>query len=74
LIFFSLPFPPAGVFCAIVSHPADSVVSVLNKEKGSTASQVLQRLGFRGESGSPETAAHCARGEVGGARALMSPL
>uniref|UniRef100_A0A8C0KV50 Solute carrier family 25 member 3 n=1 Tax=Canis lupus dingo TaxID=286419 RepID=A0A8C0KV50_CANLU len=24
----------AGVFCAIVSHPADSVVSVLNKEKG----------------------------------------
>lgn len=39
---------PAGVFCAIVSHPADSVVSVLNKEKGSSASQVLQRLGFRG--------------------------
>ncbi|XP_044533837.1 phosphate carrier protein, mitochondrial isoform X1 [Gracilinanus agilis] len=38
----------AGVFCAIVSHPADSVVSVLNKEKGSSASQVLQRLGFRG--------------------------
>nr|KAF6453817.1 solute carrier family 25 member 3 [Molossus molossus] len=38
----------AGVFCAIVSHPADSVVSVLNKEKGSTASQVLQRLGFKG--------------------------
>ena len=38
----------AGVFCAIVSHPADSVVSVLNKEKGSSASQVLQRLGFKG--------------------------
>ncbi|EHB06710.1 Phosphate carrier protein, mitochondrial [Heterocephalus glaber] len=38
----------AGVFCAIVSHPADSVVSVLNKEKGSSTSQVLQRLGFRG--------------------------
>ncbi|NXE04709.1 MPCP protein, partial [Lophotis ruficrista] len=38
----------AGVFCAIVSHPADSVVSVLNKEKGSSASQVLMRLGFRG--------------------------
>uniref|UniRef100_A0A2K6UIS5 Solute carrier family 25 member 3 n=1 Tax=Saimiri boliviensis boliviensis TaxID=39432 RepID=A0A2K6UIS5_SAIBB len=32
----------AGVFCAIVSHPADSVVSVLNKEK------VLKRLGFKG--------------------------
>ncbi|XP_053884613.1 phosphate carrier protein, mitochondrial isoform X1 [Malaclemys terrapin pileata] len=38
----------AGVFCAIVSHPADSVVSVLNKEKGSSASQVLVRLGFKG--------------------------
>ncbi|XP_067914852.1 solute carrier family 25 member 3b isoform X2 [Heterodontus francisci] len=35
----------AGVFCAIVSHPADSVVSVLNKEKGSSALQVLKRLG-----------------------------
>jgi len=38
----------AGVFCAIVSHPADSVVSVLNKEKGSTAGQVLKRLGPKG--------------------------
>ncbi|KAJ8249595.1 hypothetical protein COCON_G00228110 [Conger conger] len=38
----------AGVFCAIVSHPADSVVSVLNKEKGSTAAQVLQKLGPMG--------------------------
>lgn len=27
---------------------ADSVVSVLNKEKGSSASQVLKRFGFRG--------------------------
>ena len=27
---------------------ADSVVFVLNKEKGSSASQVLKRLGFRG--------------------------
>lgn len=41
--------PVAGVFCAIVSHPADSVVSVLNKEKGSTAGQVLKRLGPMGE-------------------------
>nr|XP_058164563.1 solute carrier family 25 member 3 isoform X2 [Dasypus novemcinctus] len=40
----------AGVFCAIVSHPADSVVSVLNKEKGSSASEVLQRLGFKGKA------------------------
>ena len=31
-----------------VSHPADSVVSVLNKEKGSSASRDLKRLGFRG--------------------------
>ncbi|KAL2103064.1 hypothetical protein ACEWY4_002232 [Coilia grayii] len=38
----------AGVFCAVVSHPADSVVSVLNKEKGSNAAQVLRRLGPRG--------------------------
>lgn len=38
------------MFCAIVSHPADSVVSVLNKEKGSSASQVLMRLGFKGKS------------------------
>ncbi|KAB5541918.1 hypothetical protein PHYPO_G00085500 [Pangasianodon hypophthalmus] len=38
----------AGVFCAVVSHPADSVVSVLNKEKGSSATQVLKRLGPRG--------------------------
>lgn len=43
----SSPFS-AGVFCAIVSHPADSVVSVLNKEKGSSASLVLRRLGFKG--------------------------
>ncbi|KAB0339168.1 hypothetical protein FD755_025038 [Muntiacus reevesi] len=38
----------AGLFCAIVSQPDDSVVSVLNKEKGVSASQVLKRLGFRG--------------------------
>ncbi|XP_039739082.1 phosphate carrier protein, mitochondrial-like [Pteropus medius] len=38
----------AGVFCAVVSHPADSVVSVLNKEKGSTAFGVLRKLGFGG--------------------------
>uniref|UniRef100_A0A8C9A0E6 Solute carrier family 25 member 3 n=1 Tax=Prolemur simus TaxID=1328070 RepID=A0A8C9A0E6_PROSS len=37
-----------GVFCAVVSHPADSVVSVLNKEKGSTALGVLRKLGFTG--------------------------
>lgn len=38
----------AGIFCAVVSHPADSVVSVLNKEQGSTAIDVLKRLGMYG--------------------------
>ena len=39
----------AGVFCAIVSHPADSVVSKLNSDVGSTAMQALRQLGFFGE-------------------------
>merc|ERR1712176_1148555 len=38
----------AGVFCAIVSHPADSVVSVLNKTPGVSAGQVVKDLGFKG--------------------------
>jgi len=38
----------AGVFCAIVSHPADVVVSVLNKTPGTTAGAVLKDLGFKG--------------------------
>ncbi|XP_055714553.1 phosphate carrier protein, mitochondrial-like [Phlebotomus papatasi] len=38
----------AGVFCAIVSHPADTVVSKLNQEKGSTAFEVAKKLGFAG--------------------------
>jgi len=38
----------AGVFCAIVSHPADTVVSKLNQEKGSTAIQAAKKLGFKG--------------------------
>merc|ERR1712157_677562 len=38
----------AGVFCAIVSHPADVVVSVLNKTPGSSAGAVLKDLGFAG--------------------------
>ena len=40
----------AGVFCAIVSHPADSVVSKLNSNKGSTAWQAAKDLGMIGES------------------------
>lgn len=38
----------AGVFCAVVSHPADVVVSKLNQAKGSTAIQVAKSLGFMG--------------------------
>lgn len=38
----------AGVFCAVVSHPADTVVSKLNNEKGLTASEALKRIGFKG--------------------------
>nr|CAD7400357.1 unnamed protein product [Timema cristinae] len=38
----------AGVFCAIVSHPADTVVSKLNQEKGVTAIEAAKKLGFAG--------------------------
>jgi solute carrier family 25 phosphate transporter 3 len=38
----------AGVFCAIVSHPADVVVSKLNQAKGSSAIDVAKKLGFGG--------------------------
>lgn len=38
----------AGVFCAIVSHPADTVVSKLNQDKGSSAGKVLKDLGMMG--------------------------
>merc|ERR1711879_717520 len=38
----------AGVFCAIVSHPADCVVSVLNKTPGVSAGQVVKDLGMKG--------------------------
>ena len=30
----------AGVFCAIVSHPADNLVSFLNNSKGATVGDV----------------------------------
>ena len=45
----------AGVFCAIVSHPADSVVSKLNSNKGSTAWQAAKDLGMIGESSRKES-------------------
>merc|ERR1711893_473568 len=38
----------AGVFCAIVSHPADCVVSVLNKSPNLSAGQVVKDLGMAG--------------------------
>jgi len=38
----------AGVFCAVVSHPADTVVSKLNNEKGLTAGEAVKRIGFAG--------------------------
>merc|ERR1712184_38952 len=38
----------AGVFCAIVSHPADCVVSVLNKSPNLSAGQVVKDLGMKG--------------------------
>jgi solute carrier family 25 phosphate transporter 3 len=38
----------AGVFCAIVSHPADVVVSKLNKAKGTSIGEICRKLGFKG--------------------------
>jgi len=38
----------AGVFCAVVSHPADTVVSKLNNDVGSTAVSVVKDLGMKG--------------------------
>lgn len=38
----------AGVFCAVVSHPADVVVSKLNQTKGASAASIAKSLGFMG--------------------------
>jgi len=38
----------AGVFCAVVSHPADTIVSKLNQQKGSSFIQVGKNLGLLG--------------------------
>jgi solute carrier family 25 phosphate transporter 3 len=38
----------AGVFCAIVSHPADTIVSKLNQQKGSSIGEIAKKLGFAG--------------------------
>merc|ERR1711920_938449 len=38
----------AGVFCAIVSHPADTIVSYMNKAEGATVGSSAKALGFSG--------------------------
>jgi solute carrier family 25 phosphate transporter 3 len=36
----------AGVFCAVVSHPADNLVSKLNAQKGATAGDIVREMGW----------------------------
>lgn len=43
----------AGIFCAIVSHPADTMVSILNKKSGNEPTgqkikQIYSEIGFKG--------------------------
>jgi len=39
----------AGIFCAIVSHPADTMVSKLNAQKGAeTMGSIYKKIGFMG--------------------------
>lgn len=43
----------AGIFCAIVSHPADTMVSILNKKSstapiGQQVSEIYKDIGFKG--------------------------
>jgi len=38
----------AGIFCAIVSHPADTIVSKLNQDAGASAVAILKKLGPMG--------------------------
>jgi len=45
----------AGVFCAIVSHPADTVVSKLNQNKEATVGAILKELGPKGKLFSMQT-------------------
>lgn len=37
----------AGIFCAIVSHPADTMVSIMNK-KGGSVGEIYSQIGFSG--------------------------
>jgi solute carrier family 25 phosphate transporter 3 len=34
----------AGIVCAVVSHPADNLVSMLNNSKGATISDVINLI------------------------------
>merc|ERR1712168_283923 len=38
----------AGVFCAVVSHPADTIVSKLNQDKTATVGGIAKSLGWAG--------------------------
>jgi len=38
----------AGVFCAVVSHPADTLVSKMNQSQGLSASAAFKQVGPRG--------------------------
>ncbi|KAL3655072.1 Mitochondrial phosphate carrier protein 3, mitochondrial [Castilleja foliolosa] len=38
----------AGVFCAVISHPADNLVSFLNNAKGATVGDAVKKLGLLG--------------------------
>ena len=36
----------AGVFCAVVSHPADNLVSKLNAKEGATMGGIINEMGW----------------------------
>lgn len=36
----------AGVFCAVVSQPADNLVSKMNAQKGTPASAIIKEMGW----------------------------
>ncbi|CAH9136719.1 unnamed protein product [Cuscuta epithymum] len=38
----------AGILCAVVSHPADNLVSFLNNAKGASVGDAIQKLGVMG--------------------------
>ena len=41
----------AGVLCAVVSQPADTIVSQINQAKGSSLAEAVRALGFKVISG-----------------------